>query len=133
VDACPRVASAGASAAQRRRPKPLQRTGHSFELFIAAARAVAELVRGAPLAPIVDLDQEVTITAPDPERLLGRWIEELVLRSQRWTARFTEFDIVYLSERQLVASIHGVRVEELRSPNVTRASHDPLLYGASLA
>jgi hypothetical protein len=92
---------------------------------------VAELVRGAPLATDVELDQEVTITAPDPERLLGRWIEELVLRSERSAARFTEVDIVYLSERQLAASIHGVRVEERRSP--VAASHDPRPYGASIA
>jgi len=122
-----RTASAAAPSAQRRRAKPLQLNGHSFELFIAAARAVAEIVRGDPLEPRVELDQEVAITASDPERLLVRWVDELLLRSERSTARFTEVDIVYLSEHQLVASIRGVRVEEIRSPIETRAYHDPCL------
>ncbi len=127
TDARRRTPSAAASSAQRRRTKALQRNGHSFELFIAAARTVAEIVRGDPLDPPVELDQEVAITASDPERLLVRWIDELVLRSERSTARFTELDIVYLSERQLVASIHGVRLDKTRSPIETRAYHDPCL------
>lgn len=81
-------------------------------LFIAAAREVAR-ASGAPTREGASNHEEVVaISAPDADSLLDRWIDELALRSRRSNARFTEFDIVYLSERQLVASVRGVRALE---------------------
>jgi SHS2 domain-containing protein len=94
-------------------------------LFVEAARAVAELIRGHPLEPPAEWAEEVSIAASDCERLLVAWIGELVRRSVRSKTRFEEFDIVYLSDRQLVASIRGVRLGEIRDPVKAPTYHDP--------
>jgi SHS2 domain-containing protein len=94
-------------------------------LFVEAARAVAEVIRGRPLEPPAEWAEEVSIAASDCERLLVAWIGELVRRSVRSKARFEEFDIVYLSDRQLVASIRGVRLGEIRNPVKAPTYHDP--------
>jgi SHS2 domain-containing protein len=96
-------------------------------LFIEAARAVAELVHGSPLEPAAYWADEVSIAARDREHLLVAWIAELVARSERARVRFGEVDIVYLSERQVVASIRGVRLGEVRGPVGAAAYYDPSL------
>ncbi len=96
-------------------------------LFVEAARAVAEMIRGRPREPSSEWAEEVSIAAQDPERLLVAWIGELVRRSVQSNVRFQEFDIVYLSDRQLVASIRGVRLGHIRNPVKAPTYHDPCL------
>lgn len=96
-------------------------------LFVEAARAVAELVHGRPLEPVVEWVDEVSITAPDADHLLVAWIAELVVRSERARVRFGEFDIVYLSDRHVVASIRGVRLGQVRGPVGAPTYADPSL------
>ncbi len=96
-------------------------------LFIEAARAVAEVIRGRPLETSAEWAEEVSIAAPDLERLLVAWIGELVRRSVEAHVRFEEFDIIYLSDRQLVASIRGARVGQMQTPIKTPTYHDPSL------
>ncbi len=96
-------------------------------LFIEAARAVAEVIRGRPLEGSAEWAEEVSIAAPDLGRLLVAWIGELVRRSVESHVRFEEFDIVYMSDRQLVASIRGVRLAQMRNPVKSTMYHDPSL------
>jgi SHS2 domain-containing protein len=96
-------------------------------LFVEAARAVAELMRGRPVEQAAEWTEEASIAAPDLEGLLVAWIGALVRRSVRSNVRFEEFDIVYISDRQVVASIRGVRLAQLRSPIKSTTYHDPSL------
>jgi SHS2 domain-containing protein len=96
-------------------------------LFIEAARAVAEVIRGRPLEPSAEWAEDVSIAAPNAEGLLVAWIGELVRRSVHSHLRFEEFDIIYVSDRQLVASIRGVRVAQMRTPIKPPTYHDPSL------
>jgi SHS2 domain-containing protein len=96
-------------------------------LFIEAARAVAELMRGRPVETSAEWAEEISIAAPDLERLLVAWIGELVRRSVESHVRFDEFDIIYVSARQLVASIRGVRLARMRNPVKSTTYHDPSL------
>jgi SHS2 domain-containing protein len=96
-------------------------------LFVEAARAVAELMRGHPVDQAAEWTEEASIAAPDLEGLLVAWIGELVRRSVRSNVRFEEFDIVYISERQVVASIRGVRLAQIRNPIKSTTYHDPSL------
>jgi hypothetical protein len=82
---------------------------------VEVGRAVAEVVPGRPVGPAAEWTEEVSIAAPDRERLLDAWIEELVRRSVRSNVRFEEFDIFYLSDRRLVASIRGAQVGRERT------------------
>ncbi len=85
-------------------------------LFAEGGRALAELMRATPLQAQAGCSEEVVLNAPDREALLVEWLNELVFRSEVEKALFTEFVIVHLSERQLVATIRGTRVTELRNP-----------------
>jgi SHS2 domain-containing protein len=96
-------------------------------LFIEAARAVAELMRGRPIETSAEWAEEVSIEASDLEALLVAWIGELVRRSVESHVRFEEFDIVYISDRQVTASIRGVRLEQIRNPIKSTTYHDPSL------
>lgn len=96
-------------------------------LFVEAARAVAEAIRGRPLEPPAGWAEEVSIAAPDPDRLLVEWIAELVRRSVRAKVRFEELDIVYLSDCKVVASIRGVRLGEIHAAPEPHAYSDPRL------
>jgi SHS2 domain-containing protein len=96
-------------------------------LFIEAARAVAEVIRGRPLQTPRKVAEEVSITAPDPDGLLVAWIGELVRRSVESRLRFEEFDIIYVSDRKLVASIRGVRLEQIQNPLKSTTYHAPSL------
>jgi SHS2 domain-containing protein len=86
------------------------------QLFVEAGRALAEVMRATPLEAPTAVRQDVTANARDREALLVEWLNELVLRSEVSTARFTELEITHLSDRQLVATIRGTRVEQLRNP-----------------
>jgi hypothetical protein len=87
---------------------------------------VAEIVRGRPLEPPDALDEEVVIAAPDPDRLLVAWIDELVGRSVRSRARYAELEIVSASNRHLVAWIRGLRLELPEDfVEVSARCHDP--------
>jgi hypothetical protein len=95
-------------------------------LFVEAARAVAEVVRGPPLEPRAEWDEEVSIGAADVERLLVAWIGELLRRSLRSNVRFEECEVVYLSERKLLAWVRGVRLAEITKPlGPSPGCHDP--------
>lgn len=96
-------------------------------LFVEAARAVAEVVCGPALEPAAEWAEELSVSAPDPEHLLVAWISELVARSVRTKVRFTEVDIVYLSERQVVTSIRGVRLAHVSARVKADAYRDPCL------
>jgi hypothetical protein len=96
-------------------------------LFVEAARAVAEVVCGRPLDASEKWVEDVALEAPSAELLLVAWIAELLRRSIESRVRFEECDVVYLSERQIVASIRGVRLRELRTPIRQAACHDPAL------
>jgi hypothetical protein len=65
---------------------------------------------GRPLEDDAEWAEEVSIAAPDRERLLAAWIGELARRSVRSNVRFEEFDVFYLSDRRLAASIRGRRL-----------------------
>jgi hypothetical protein len=96
-------------------------------LFIEAARAVAEVIRGRPLRSSREVAEEISIAAPDPDGLLVAWIGELVRRSVESRVRFEEFDIIYLSDRKLVASIRGVRLDQIQNPLKSTMYHAPAL------
>jgi SHS2 domain-containing protein len=96
-------------------------------LFVEAARAVAELMRGRPIETSAEWAEEVSIAAPDLEGLLVAWIGELVRRSVRAHVRFEDFDIVYISDSRLAASIRGVRLAQIRNPIKSTTYHDPSL------
>jgi hypothetical protein len=96
-------------------------------LFVDAGRAVAEITRGPLLDPPAEWAEEVVLAAPDAERLLVSWIDELVLRSVRANVRFEEFEIAYVSERQLLAWIRGVRLAGIEPAFHATACRDPHL------
>jgi SHS2 domain-containing protein len=85
-------------------------------LFAEAGRALAGVMRAIPLEAAPGRSDEVVVNARDREALLVEWLNELVFRSEVAKVRFTDFEIVRLSERQLVAAIRGARARELRNP-----------------
>ena len=95
-------------------------------LFVKAGRAVAEVVRGGPVAAAAGWAEEISVVAPDWEHLLVAWMAELLVRSERSSARFTDLDIVHLSKNRIVAWIRGVRIGAVQLPKVG-TYHDPRL------
>ncbi len=85
-------------------------------VFAEAGRALAEVMHVTPLEAPVGFSDEVVVNAPDREALLVEWLNELVYRSEVERAIFTEFEVVHLSDHQLVATIRGTRVAGLRNP-----------------
>ncbi len=98
------------------------------ELFVEAGRAAAEVVRGLSEEVAGDWNEEVAIAAPDREALLGEWVRQLVLRSEQAGARFSEHDIVYLSEDRLVAMVRGSRVARVRGPSEGVTYREPSIH-----
>ena len=86
------------------------------ELFAEAGRALAEAMHATPLEMPTGLSEEVVLSARDREALLVDWLNELVFRSEVSKALFTKFDVTHLTEHQLVATLRGTRVRELRNP-----------------
>jgi len=85
-------------------------------LFAEAGRALSELMHATPLETPAGWSDEIVVNAADREALLVGWLNELVFRSEVQKVLFTKFDITQLSERQLVAALHGTCARELRNP-----------------
>src|SRR5512146_2758150 len=73
-------------------------------VFAEAARAVAQLMHGAPDETLGPVSQDVVLEAPDREALLVDWLNELVFRSEVAKAVFTDFEFEQLTDERLVAS-----------------------------
>lgn len=86
------------------------------ELFAEAGRAVVEVMDATPPATPSGWSAEVVVNASDRDALLVDWLNELVFRSEVGKVLLTELEITHLSDRQLVATIRGTRVERLRNP-----------------
>jgi SHS2 domain-containing protein len=87
-----------------------------LEVFVEAARALAEVMHWTPLDVPAAWNDEVVVDAADREALLVEWLNELVFRSEVSKVDFTGIEITRLSDRQLAATIRGTRVERLRNP-----------------
>ncbi|HET8623486.1 MAG TPA: archease [Gemmatimonadales bacterium] len=90
------------------------RAGSFADLLAESGRAVAELQlpRGhsAPAAG----RRQLRLTAPDRERLLVDWLNELIFLAEtdRWVA--TEFQIDRADGTSVVATVRGVEVPQVR-------------------
>jgi SHS2 domain-containing protein len=85
------------------------------ELFAEAGRALAEAM-GAPTSGEPLVEKVIEVDASDREALLVDWLNELVFLSEVEKVVFQQFRIELQSERRLVASSSGVKVERLRNP-----------------
>lgn len=86
------------------------------ELFAEAGRALAEEMHASPLEAPAGWSDEVVVNARDREALLVEWLNELVFRAEVARVLLSRFEITELSDRRLVARIHGTCVERLRNP-----------------
>ena len=85
------------------------------EIFAEAGRALAEAM-GAPTSDGPLVAKRIEVDASDREALLVHWLNELVFLSEVEKVVFQQFRIELPSERRLVASLSGVKVERLRNP-----------------
>jgi SHS2 domain-containing protein len=85
------------------------------EIFAEAGRALAEAM-GAPMSDGPLVAKRIEVDASDREALLVDWLNELVFLSEVEKVVFQQFRIELPSERRLVASASGVKVEGLRNP-----------------
>jgi len=60
--------------------------------------------------------RRIEVDASDREALLVDWLNELVFLSEVQKVVFQQFRIELPSERRLVASLCGVKVDRLRNP-----------------
>ncbi len=85
-------------------------------LFAEAGRALTEVMHGTALDFPGGWSDDVVVDAGDREALLVEWVNELVFLSETAKVLFTRFEITHLSDRRLVATVHGTRVAHLRNP-----------------
>ena len=85
------------------------------EIFAEAGRALAEAM-GAPMSDGPLVAERIEVDASDREALLVHWLNELVFLSEVEKVVFQQFRIELPSDRRLVASLSGVKVERLRNP-----------------
>jgi len=85
------------------------------EIFAEAGRALAEAM-GAAMSDGPLVARRIEVDASDREALLVDWLNELVFLSEVEKVVFQQFRIELPSERRLVASLSGVKVDRLRNP-----------------
>ncbi len=85
------------------------------EIFAEAGRALAEAM-ATPSGDGPLVTRRFEIEASDREALLADWLNELIFASEAEKVIFREFRVELPSERRLLASSSGVRVERLRNP-----------------
>lgn len=84
------------------------------ELFVEAARALAELV-GTPSDELPREWRHVTVDARDREALLVAWLDELIARTEIDQLRYEEVAIDELTPQRLRARIRGLPIAEPRT------------------
>ena len=84
------------------------------ELFGEAGRALAEVMAVAP-ATATGAARKVSLHAVDREALLVAWLDELLFLAERDKMVFGDLRIEKLSNRDLVATVRGAPVTELRT------------------
>lgn len=84
------------------------------ELFVEAARALAELV-GTPSHEVPRVWRHVTVDARDREALLIAWLDELIARTEIDQLRYGEVAIDELTPQRLRARIRGLPIAEPRT------------------
>jgi len=95
------------------------------ELLAEAGRALAQLSVGSEELPSANESPEtVELQAIDPTALLVDWLNELLFRSETQLKIFVEFSFDRLADRELRASMRGVRVDELRTVVKAATLHD---------
>jgi SHS2 domain-containing protein len=96
------------------------RAGRLADLLAEAGRALAGLqLRGLPLRAEGEW-RPIEVTAPDRDRLLADWLNELIYlaESDRWVA--TEFDLVTAGPGALRGRARGVTLD--RAPGLVKAA-----------
>jgi SHS2 domain-containing protein len=80
------------------------------ELFVQAGRALAELLLGPQAVdrPAAPEALRIAVRAPDAASLLVDWINELIYRTETAHRVFTEFDVVRLTDGEIVADLRGL-------------------------
>jgi SHS2 domain-containing protein len=95
------------------------------ELFAEAARALAELMLGAPPpAPPDPRTVRVTVRSADRPSLLVDWLNELIYRTETSHTVFTEVDVVRLEAGEIVADLRGLPEPELAGEVKAATLHD---------
>ncbi len=85
------------------------------EIFAEAGRALADAM-GLPPGGGPVVERRIEVEASDREALLVDWINELVFLAEAEKVVFRQFRIELPSERRLVATSSGVKVDGLRNP-----------------
>jgi SHS2 domain-containing protein len=98
------------------------------EVFAEAGRALADAM-GPPASDGPLVARAIELDASDREALLVDWLNELVFLSEVEKVIFREFRIELASERRLVATASGAKVERLRNP-VKAATYHGLAIAA---
>jgi SHS2 domain-containing protein len=96
------------------------RAGSLGELLAEAGRALAELQLHGGEEPARSGSKHLRLAAPDRERLLVDWLNELIFlaETERWVA--TQFEIERVNTRSLEVQATGVEVP--RSPGLVKAA-----------
>jgi SHS2 domain-containing protein len=89
------------------------------ELFARAAWGMFSIVTDLKTVKPAQ-SEKMVVTAPDREALLVRWLSELNFRHVTRHRLFCRFQIMLLSERELVAEVGGENIEPERHTNGTR-------------
>jgi SHS2 domain-containing protein len=96
------------------------------ELFAEAARALGELALGGPLPEGgTDHEENIALCAPDKERLLLAWLDELIFRTETEHDVFVSAEFDALDERHLSTRVCRREVAtELRTLVKAATMHD---------
>jgi SHS2 domain-containing protein len=79
------------------------------ELFAEAGRALAGLLLGSATDRTAAPEPlRITVQARDAASLLVDWINELIYRTETAHRVFTEFDVVRLTDDEIVADLRGL-------------------------
>lgn len=84
------------------------------ELFAEAGRALAEVMAGASVTA-TGAARGVSLRAPDREALLVAWLDELLFLAERDKMVYGELRIERVTDRELVATVRGAAVTDLRT------------------
>ncbi len=94
-------------------------------LFTEAARALAELMTGAPdVKPPAGQPVELTVHAPDRAALLVEWLNELVFLSETRKEVLGEATVVSATANEVVATVRGYEPAVLKTAVKAATLHE---------
>lgn len=94
-------------------------------IFAEAAHALRELfVPGGLDAGARGVDETIHVEAPDLERLLAAWLDEIIFRTETEHRVFTTFQFDRLTDREVSARAFALEADSIRTIVKAATLHD---------